>query len=376
MQRDRIQEYHEMQVWDGVSGQRIEFDGLASGMDGGVVAYMAENLNLSKGLLSRLDELGGVSFHDSSAVEGITFVGTGDAFNVCDWPSVRLKSGANLIARLLVGADGANSPVRQFADIQSRGWDYGCHGVVASLELEGDGWGGPGFKTAYQRFLPTGPIAMLPLPGDLASMVWSTTPEKAALLKRLKPEDFIAMVNAAFRLSQVDLEYMHSLEEGQKEEYAWRMDHTPIDPMVVPQPVAAVQEGTVASFPLKMWHADSYIADRIALVGDAAHTIHPLAGQGLNGGQGDVQGLANAISFAIAHGQDIGSILSLEKYNSERYLDNHVMLGICDKLHKLYSVGSGPLVTLRSLGMGALNALGPFKHLITRQAAGNGTKMV
>jgi ubiquinone biosynthesis monooxygenase Coq6 len=137
-----------------------------------------------------------------------------------------------------------------------------------------------------------------------------------------------------------------------------------------------VQEGSIASFPLKLRHADTYTGERVALVGDAAHTIHPLAGQGLNQGQGDAQSLVKTIEFAVSHGQDLGAQLSLESYNSERYAANHIILNVCDKLHKLYSVESGPLVPLRSVGLRAVNALGPLKNFFMEQASGTGTKIL
>lgn len=376
MQRDRIQEYQEMQVWDGVTGARIEFDWQPASSSGKSIAYMTENVNLTSGLLKRLNELGNVDVFDKAKVEQIGFGEETEDYDLREWPVVHLSGGQSLTTRLLVGADGANSPVRSFAGIESRGWDYGRHGVVATLQLEGDGWGGEYHKVAYQRFLPTGPVAMLPLPGNFASLVWSTTPENAALLKKLSPKDFIAMVNAAFRLSTVDLAYMHSQADGQSDELSWRAQHTPVDPESIPQAVVGVQEGTVASFPLKFRHADTYIGERVALIGDAAHTIHPLAGQGLNQGQGDVQSLVKAISYAVSHGQDLGTQMWLEPYNSERYTANHVLMGICDKLHKLYSVDSGPLVPLRSVGLRAVNALSPLKNFFMEQASGTGTKVI
>ena len=378
LERNRVQPYHEMQVWDGISDARIGFDwasGSTPSAAAATIAYMTENLNLTSGLLKRLDELGGVSVFGNAKVESISLGEQVGGLDLSEWPVVHLASGKQLYARLLVGADGANSPVRSFAGIDSRGWDYGRHGVVATLELDGEGWGGSQVKIAYQRFLPTGPVAMLPLPGNYSTLVWSTTPDNASRLKVLSRKDLVAMVNAAFRLSPTDLEYMHSQNAGQAEEYSWRCRHTPIDHRSIPQTVTGVQDGTLASFPLKMRHADTYIGERVALIGDAAHTIHPLAGQGLNQGQGDVQSLARTIEFAVSHGQDLGTRMSLEPYVSERYAANHVLLGVCDKLHKLYSVGSGPLVPLRSLGLNAVNALGPLKTFIMSQAAGNGIKI-
>lgn len=367
IKRERVQAYEEMQVWDGVSGQRIEFDW--KGEKGKTIAYMNENLNLTSALLKRLEELGGVSMFDSTKVEDIQFGETTEAADLSQWPTISLSSGKQIAARLLVGADGANSPVRAFAGIGSKGWDYERHGVVATVRLDGSDTG----KIAFQRFLPTGPVALLPLPDNFATLVWSTTPHLATHLKTLSAEDFSALVNAAFRLSPVDLKYMHTLTSGQIDEYLWRLKHTAFS--TVPSPIVSVQEGSIASFPLKLRHADTYIGERIALVGDAAHTIHPLAGQGLNQGQGDVQSLSKTIEYAASHGMDIGTAMSLEKYNSERYAANHLLLGVVDKLHKVYATESIPIVGLRSLGLRAVNALGPLKGFFMEQAAGTGVKL-
>jgi ubiquinone biosynthesis monooxygenase Coq6 len=375
IQRDRVQAYQEMQVWDGITGARIEFDWPAE-QKGNTIAYMNENLNLTSALLKRIEELGAVEVLDGQKVEDIVLGEEREDVDLSLWPVVSLSGGRRLAARLLVGADGANSPVRAFAGIESRGWDYGRHGLVATLEMEGSGWGGEESRIAYQRFLPTGPVAMLPMPGKFSTLVWSTTPALAAHLKTLSPTDFIAMVNAAFRLSPVDLAYLHTLAEGQKDEVAWRSQHTGFDMQRVPQQVVEVQDGSIASFPLKLRHADTYIGERVALVGDAAHTVHPLAGQGLNQGQGDVESLAGTIEYAVTHGQDIGVHMSLEAYNADRYAANNLLLGVVDKLHKLYAVESGPLIPLRSIGLRAVNALGPVKQFFMSQAAGTGVKIL
>ncbi|ORY57491.1 uncharacterized protein BCR38DRAFT_354411 [Pseudomassariella vexata] len=374
VKQERVQPYQEMQVWDGVTDARIEFD-WAQGATGSTIAYMTENLNLTSGLLSRLDELGGTTIFNAAKVENITLGEDTEDLDLSQWPIVHLSGGKQLAARLLVGADGANSPVRTFAEIKSRGWDYNRHGVVATLQLEDHGWGGDAMKIAYQRFLPTGPIAMLPMPGKFSTLVWSTTPSNAVLLKSLPAKDFIALVNAAFRLRTVDLDFMHTMTSGQDDELAWRLQHTSFVAEAIPQTVVGVQEGTIASFPLKMRHADTYIGERVALIGDAAHTTHPLAGQGLNLGQADVESLAKTIEYSVLHGQDLGTRMSLEGYNSERYTKNHVFLGVVDKLHKLYSFENGPLVPLRSLGLNAVNAMRPLKNFLMDQAAGKGVKL-
>ncbi|PWW78812.1 ubiquinone biosynthesis hydrox [Tuber magnatum] len=365
VQRNRVQAYHGMQVWDGVSGSRIEFNWDAK--NSSTIAYMTENVNLVHGLLSRLEELGGAQLIDKTRVEGISFGEDRGTLDLRTWPVVQIAGGRKLVARLLVGADGANSPVRTFAGIESRGWDYGRHGAVATVKIEGM----PGAeRTAYQRFLPTGPIALLPLPGNLATLVWSTTPEIAAQLKKLSSVDFVAMVNGAFRLSHVDIAYMAKMDGRISEEYEWRQSVTPLDMAGVPSTILEVQENSVSSFPLKMRHADSYISERVALVGDAAHTVHPLAGQGLNQGIGDVQSLIKTLEAAVQAGQDIGSTLSLEPYCSDQYLRNSLMIGVVDKLHKLYGTASPPVVAVRSLGLRAVNAMEGLKSMIMKQAAG------
>lgn len=367
-----MQGYGEMQVWDGVTGARIEFD-WPEKTSGKTIAYMNENLNLTSALLRRIEELGDVDILDGHRVEDIVLGEETEELDLKSWPVVGLKAGRKIAARLLIGADGANSPVRTFAGIESRGWDYDRMGVVATLKMQGEGRR-EDTKIAYQRFLPTGPVAMLPLPGNYSTLVWSTTPTLAAHLKTLSSKDFIAMVNAAFRLSAVDLAYMHTQSEGQADELEWRSQHTAFDSGRIPQKVAGVQDGSVASFPLKLRHADTYIGERVALVGDAAHTIHPLAGQGLNQGQADVESLVKTIEYSVIHGQDIGVRMSLEPYNSERYAANNMMLGVVDKLHKLYAVEAGPVVQLRSIGLKAVNALAPLKQFFMTQAAGVGVK--
>ncbi|KAI9668748.1 MAG: putative ubiquinone biosynthesis monooxygenase [Alyxoria varia] len=384
--RTRIQPYSRMNVWDGMSDARIAFDwssahslpfvdssnSSSSSQEARIIAHMTENANLTSGLLSHINSLAGISVFPKTRVESIDLGENTTELDLRSWPILTLSSGDKIAARLLVGADGPNSPVRTFAGIESHGWDYERHGVVATLSVE-NGNGDSDHQsqtTAYQRFLPTGPAALLPLPGNLASLVWSTTPERAAILKSLSSEDMVAMVNAAFRLSTVDLEYLHKIPSGQADEVSWRERHTPFDVSFVPRRVIGVQSGSVASFPLKMRHADTYTGERVALVGDAAHTIHPLAGQGLNLGLSDVRSLAHCISQAVSEGADIGSTLSLEAYAADRYAKNHAMLGSVDKLHKLYSWEAAPVVAARSLGLKAVDKWGGLKGLFMKLAAG------
>lgn len=394
--QSRVQPYDEMQVWDGANDARIQFDWRAEAERYNAprrsIATMTENSNLTRALLTRISEL---TQDDPSPLFSNTTVSSIDngeddldGLNLSSWPVLSLSSThptqripSRIAARLLLGADGVNSPVRQFSGIASKGWDYDRHGAVATLELAPREESGESFfsdspsratATAYQRFLPAlgGPIALLPLPNNHASLVWSTTPRKAAYLKTLPPDSVIALLNAAFRLSQTDIEYMFTLpstspgpssstsqqEPGTHEpELTWRLAHTPSHPSTPPL-ITALQPGTLASFPLRFRQSSTYISPRVALLGDAAHTIHPLAGQGLNLGLADAKALAETVAYSVAHGMDIGDVLALEAYNRSRWGQAVKVGGVVDGLEKVFGVGGSVAGWVRGLGMGVVGA--------------------
>ncbi|KAK6430553.1 putative ubiquinone biosynthesis monooxygenase [Oleoguttula sp. CCFEE 5521] len=395
----RVQAYTGMEVWDGVSGAKINFDPMDRGRVAGVVeslgrlvpgsgfgrgagdegegevATMCENSNLTAALVERVRGLEGVEVLDGTKVEGIELgpekEKDGMSLDLSLWPVLRLPGNRKIAARLLVGADGANSPVRTFADIPSKGWDYNQHGVVATLQLDQvHDVSAP--RKAYQRFLPTGPIALLPLPGNKASLVWSTTTALASHLKSLPPAEFTAAVNAAFRLLTTDISYMltHSTASQDLE---WRESQTDTIALGLPAEfprVEGVVEGSVASFPLRMRHASTYTGHRIALIGDAAHTIHPLAGQGLNLGLADAESLARHLAIGMEAGMDIGSCWCLDGYGSDRWGKNNAVMGVVDKVGKVFGASAGPVVWARSLGFNAVERLGWVKGGLMRGASG------
>ena len=384
---ERVQPYNEMQVLDGSNGSRIQFDWTMEAQNYNsiprTVATMVENSNLTRGLLRRLEDVQGDNLTMFSNTRVSSIANGEDSIegvNLSAWPIVSLEtmeastSPSSVAARLLIGADGANSPARIFAGVASNGWDYGRHGVVATLTLSPDMDFFSGKITAYQRFLPAlgGPIAILPLPNGRASLVWSTTPQNAAYLKSLPPESLATMVNSAFRLGMADLKYMMTLPSDSGDhsaEYIWRLSQTEITDYVPPI-VTEIQPGSVASFPLKFKHADTYVSPRVAIAGDAAHSIHPLAGQGLNLGIGDAKSLSNTIAHSLEHGADIGDILSLEQYNADRWHTNAKIGGVCDLFHKMYSVESGLVSWARGVGLNAIEAFPFAKGLIMKQAEG------
>lgn len=386
----RVQPYNEMQVWDAANDSSIQFDWKAEARQYNAptrsVATMTENANLTKGLLERIHELEAEqSLLMSTKVSSIQMgEDEPEGLNLSKWPVLSLKPSSIAIgserstavaARLLVGADGFNSPVRTFAGINSHGWDYNRHGVVATLRTEPvesvDSFysdDASNQATAFQRFLPQlgGPIAVLPLPNNHASLVWSTTPSNAAYLRSLSPCSLVQVLNAALRLSQTDIKYLFTLstdfETAHESEVRWRLQHTPPPRISTPPPaITGVQAGSVASFPLRFRHATTLTAPRVALVGDAAHTIHPLAGQGLNLGLADAKALADTIAYSTEHGMDIGDSMALERYGSERFGKSMMMAGGVDALNWLYQLGgngqgimASQVGRARGIGMAAL----------------------
>ena len=394
-----------MQVWDAGNDSSIQFDWKAEAQRYNApprpIAAMTENANLTRGLLQRLEDLKAEDSLIANTKVSSVEMGqdNADGTDLSSWPLLNLSSTlsapsstpSQIVTRLLVGADGFNSPVRSFANIPSYGWDYGRHGVVATLKIaaserEVPYWDEDNVTTAYQRFLPAsglgGPIAILPLPDNHASLVWSTTPATASQLKLLDPESLVQILNAALRLDQADIKYLLSLPASADssvlvDELSWRLKHISSLPTTfAPPQIVGVQKGSVASFPLRFRHATSLTSPRIALVGDAAHTIHPLAGQGLNLGLADAQALASCIEYSVEHGMDIGNLMSLERYGTERFGKGIMMAGGVDLLNSAYQFGgsgegivSALIGRARGFGMQAFDKLG-LKSLAMKAAEG------
>ncbi|KIP02996.1 hypothetical protein PHLGIDRAFT_111423 [Phlebiopsis gigantea 11061_1 CR5-6] len=383
VEQERTCPVQDMQVWDGVSDARITFSASELPMHSTPeISRLTENLNLQRGLLRHIGQFPEVQLLHKVKVQNIVR----DDCEGNAWPLVHLSDGTVIRARLLVGADGFNSPVRTYAGIQSYGWAYDTHGIVATL-FHAPRLPMLGSNTvAYQRFLPTGPIAFLPLSETASTLVWSTKPHLASALKTADPAILTAMINAAFRLPAISLRYLHDRQaQGSgvprsafSSLAAADTGIPPADVEMVPPLVNAIQPGTVASFPLRFSHAEAYVGEgsgaRTVLVGDAAHTIHPLAGQGLNLGIADAEALTKCIEDALVAGGDVGSYTSLLPYARGRYFENHKMLSACDKLHKLYSTTASPIVWARSVGLEVLNELDTIKAALMMSAGSERAK--
>jgi 2-octaprenyl-6-methoxyphenol hydroxylase len=250
---------------------------------------------------------------------------------VSHYIDVILGDGEIISANLLVAADGARSAIREAAGIQSFGWNYGQSGIVTTVAHERDHGG-----RAEEHFLPAGPFAILPLKGRRSSIVWTEEAREADRIVALPDDGF-----------HDELERRFGLKLGG---------------------IKAI--GPRRAYPLGLSVARSFVAERIALVGDAAHVIHPIAGQGLNLGLRDVAALAEAIVDAARLGLDPGGATVLERYQRWRRFDTMAMGVTTDGLNRLFSNRSDVLRLMRDIGLGVVDRLPALKDVFIREAAG------
>jgi len=320
--RRRLCPVERMDIWDEGGSGAVSFD--AADIAEPSLAYIIENSVIQGALLERLHQFTNV--HLLSPVTPET-VELGDAQGV-----VALQDGRRLAARLIVGADGADSRVRRVAGIEMRRHDLDQTAIVATVVCER-----PHANVARQRFLRTGPLAFLPLSeGHTCSIVWSVDPKLANSLLTLDDADFLLRLQEAFgdRLGRI-------------------------------QSASPRQ-----AFPLALGHARSYCAPRLVLVGDAAHTVHPLAGQGVNLGFLDAASLAEVLTTAQHRRQDIGDMAVLRRYERWRKGENLGMVSVTGGFRYLFSNQLPGLTQLRNLGLNLANAATPLKNALTRRASG------
>ncbi|HHB82283.1 MAG TPA: 2-octaprenyl-6-methoxyphenyl hydroxylase [Devosia sp.] len=242
--------------------------------------------------------------------------------------------GKSIEASLVVAADGSRSGIRDMAGIKTIVHDYKQSGLVSTISHEIDHE-----QTAFEHFRPAGPFASLPLPDSCSSLVWTETADQAEKLKNM-PEDAQAEI----------------IENA--------MGHC-LGKVTLKEPIQ--------SFPLRLCIARDFVTQRVALLGDAAHAVHPITGQGLNLGLKDVAALTEVLIVALRQGEDIGSVNVLKNYERWRRMDVAMMAMVTDSLNRLFSNDVAPLRALRDLGLGMVDRLPPLKKALIRHAAGIGS---
>jgi 2-octaprenyl-6-methoxyphenol hydroxylase len=311
----------EIRVTDGASPLFLHYDHreIASGPLG----YIVENRHTRRALLDRVAALDGVRILGGRSVETI------DRGALV--AEARLDDGARLKARLIVAADGRDSPIRQGAGIGVTAWNYDQTGIVCTVAHAR-----PHRGIAQEHFLPPGPFAILPMTGNRSSIVWTERTDLAPRLMALDDAAFMAELARRFG------DYLGELS-------------------VI---------GPRFSYPLALAHAERYIDNRLALIGDAAHGMHPIAGQGFNIGVRDVAALAEVVIDAIRLGLDPGATTVLERYQRWRRFDNSVMLAVTDGLNRLFSNEIAPVRLARDAGLAVVDRLPALKRVFMRHAMG------
>ncbi|MEL7178888.1 MAG: UbiH/UbiF/VisC/COQ6 family ubiquinone biosynthesis hydroxylase [Pseudomonadota bacterium] len=323
---DMAQPMLEIKVTDGRAGEgpspwMLHFD--HAEIEEGPMGFMVEDRHLRRAFLDAMAQDDRITHLSEETVVAQTV----DAASA----TVTLASGTDITGSLLIGSDGRKSGTAERAGIKRSGWGYGQTAVVCAVKHEK-----PHGGIAHQFFMPGGPLAILPLTKDRSSIVWSEKDDRAKALIAMDNDDFLAALRPAFGsfLGQISL------------------------------------TGTRFSYPLGLTLANSFIADRMALIGDAAHGVHPIAGQGLNAGLRDVAALAEVLESARARGDDIGGAQTLARYQQWRRFDTATLALATDTFNRLFSNDNPLLRAARDIGMGLVNAAPGLRRSFIREAAG------
>jgi 2-octaprenylphenol hydroxylase len=322
LDHSRVTPYTDMQVWDQDSFAQIDFSHKQGGH--ACLGYLLENQNLRLSLWRRAEQAANIRLLSEQAIKTLGF-GQTECF-------ITLENGSNLSTRLVVGADGPESMVKRQANFAQTFWDYDQHGIVATIKTDL-----PHQGVAQQVFTPYGPLAFLPLWQDnLCSIVWSQDTDKSDALMGLSKEQFEKSLTVAFdgRLGRCEL----------------------VSP--------------VKRYPLKMRYARQWLDERVVLVGDAAHTIHPLAGQGANLGLVDAAALAEQIISCHTKGKDFGMVRHLRPYERWRKTEAVKMIALMQGFKELFAGNMLPKKFIRGAGLAAINRLGMTKQAMVKQMMG------
>jgi len=318
--------YRHMTVWDAQGTGQVEFD--CADVDAEQLGYIVENRSIVDALVAQIETAGDVSVLSPARLQACNREGSGRM-------ALSMEDGMSLQAGLIVAADGAQSRVREMMNFRLREWGYGHHGIVCTVQLEKSHE-----ETAWQRFLPSGPLALLPLPGTakqhFCSIVWSLQDERVDAIMALDDKAFCRTLEQASetRLGKV---------------------------------TACTRR---FAFPLRQRHARDYVQPGVALVADAAHTIHPLAGQGINLGLQDVAVLAREVLTGCRHGISPGQLDLLQRYQRQRKGENLLMMSAMEGFKRLFEQEALPLRWLRNAGLHTVDQLRPVKRELMRRAMG------
>lgn len=317
IQQSRIQPYHTLRCFE---GKQAPLDFTAAELNEQRLGFMMENLEIQRSLWQNLPD--SVKLHCPADVQMMS--------QHLDHVELTLQDGQCLQARLVIAADGALSKIRQFAGIGQTGWQYEQACMLINIQTAYNS-----LPMTWQQFTEHGPRAYLPMPGKQASLVWYDQHARVAQLSKLTPAQLKAEILQHFPADVGDFTVEHA-----------------------------------AYFPLTRSHANRYFSGRVVLVGDAAHTINPLAGQGVNLGFADALALSQLLIAQFQQQQDLAEPAMLARYERKRRLANSTMMNAMDAFYQVFSSPLAPVRTLRTFGLQLASKAGPLKALVGKYAAG------
>ncbi|PON43865.1 Ubiquinone biosynthesis hydroxylase UbiH/COQ [Parasponia andersonii] len=364
--------FDKMQVWDYTGLGYTRYSARDANKD--VLGCVVENKVLLSSLLSCIQSTDIqktiypsrlMTLHRNSSSMGAGSTSSGSlSYELGHTVKLDLTDGGSLCAKLVVGADGSKSRVRELAGFTTSGWNYSQNAVICTVEHSVEN------QCAWQRFLPAGPIALLPIGDNFSNIVWTMNPKEATDRKVMPEGEFLQDVNYAIDYGFGP--HPKSSTSGNGDIFSWLKPGVTLSANecfeVPPKVIKLASERMV--FPLSLRHANDYASRYVVLIGDAAHTVHPLAGQGVNMGFGDAFALSKVIAEGIAVGTDIGEVSLLKKFEAERKPENIAMMAILDGIQKAYSVDFGPLNILRAAAFHGANYISPLKRCIISYASG------
>ncbi|KAK9288080.1 hypothetical protein L1049_016527 [Liquidambar formosana] len=374
VQQHRHAYFDKMQVWDYTGLGYTRYNARDANKE--VLGCVVENKVLHNSLLSCMEDtdfqktiypsrLTSMTLHSSSSSTRVDSTSGPEFSTRGSVAKLELSNGNSLYAKLVVGADGAKSRVRELAGFSTTGWSYSQNAVICTVEHMIEN------HCAWQRFLPAGPIALLPMGDRFSNIVWTMSPKDSSDFKSMNEDDFVKAVNHALDYGYGP--HPQSSLLGTGDIFSWLRADVTLSANerfeVPPKVVKLVSERMV--FPLSLRHANDYASKRVVLIGDAAHTVHPLAGQGVNLGFGDAYALSRVIAEGIAVGTDIGEVSLLKKFEAERKPANIMMMAVLDGFQKAYSVDFGPLNILRAAAFHGAQYFSPLKRSIISYASGD-----
>ncbi|EFA83102.1 monooxygenase [Heterostelium album PN500] len=343
----RTAAFNQLKVWDASGGGGIHFQDNTESM-----GYILENRLVTSALLEASKQYESITIKSPASVKSVQLQSTTQ-----QQTTVTLANNEQLTTDLIIAADGGNSIIKKQLNLESLGKSYNQKAVVCTIKLA------PGYQTTtlYQRFLPTGPIAMLPLADGYASIIWSTNVAHANYLLELDDDSFMVQMKHAW-LSGAKTNGNNSIVDLLHNVLSTNPERLSGNEISIP-PIERVSSKR-ASFPLRLEHTKSYTQRGLCLIGDAAHVVHPMAGQGVNLGLADVIALTQILSEGQATGYNVGNEMMLERYQENRKLENIKMMASIDTLFHLFGSSSLPITAIRNLGLTLLDNLSPLKSLI------------